>query len=40
MERYQRLPNFGILRETGRQEDREIAGDYRYSRKWVDTGMN
>jgi hypothetical protein len=27
MERYQRLPYFGTLRETGREEDREIAGE-------------
>jgi hypothetical protein len=25
MERYQRLPYFGTLRETGREEDRETA---------------
>jgi len=29
MERYQRLPYFGILRGTGREEDREIAGEDR-----------
>jgi hypothetical protein len=29
MERYQRLPYFGILRETGREEDREIDGEDR-----------
>ena len=29
MERYQRLPYFGTLRETGREEDREIAGEDR-----------
>jgi hypothetical protein len=27
MERYQRLPYFGTLRETGREKDREIAGE-------------
>jgi hypothetical protein len=27
MERYQRLPYFGTLRKTGREEDREIAGE-------------
>jgi len=27
MERYQRLPYFGTLRETGREEVREIAGE-------------
>jgi len=27
MERYQRLPCFGTLRETGREEDLEIAGE-------------
>jgi hypothetical protein len=26
MERYQRLPYFGTLRETGREEDQETAG--------------
>jgi len=29
MERYQRLPFFGTLREIGREEDREIAGEDR-----------
>jgi hypothetical protein len=29
MERYQRLPYFETLRETGREEDREIAGEDR-----------
>jgi hypothetical protein len=29
MERYQRLPYFGTLRETGREEDPEIAGEDR-----------
>jgi hypothetical protein len=27
MERYERLPYFGTLRETGREEDREITGE-------------
>jgi len=27
--KYQRLPNFGTLRETGKEEDREIAGEDR-----------
>jgi hypothetical protein len=27
MERHQRLPYFGTLRETGREKDREIAGE-------------
>jgi hypothetical protein len=27
MERYQRLPYFGTLRETRREEDRETAGE-------------
>jgi len=27
MERYQRLPYSGTLRETGREEDRETAGE-------------
>jgi hypothetical protein len=29
MERYQRLPYFGTLRETGREEYREKAGEDR-----------
>ena len=29
MERYQRVHYFGILKETGREEDREIAGEDR-----------
>jgi hypothetical protein len=29
MERYQRLPYFGTLGETGREEDQEIAGEDR-----------
>jgi len=29
MERYERLPYFGTLRERGREEDREIAGEDR-----------
>jgi hypothetical protein len=29
MERYQRLPYFGTLREIGREEDRETAGEDR-----------
>jgi len=29
MERYQRLPYFGTLRETGREEDQEMAGEDR-----------
>jgi len=29
MDRYQRLPYFGTLRETGSEEDQEIAGEYR-----------
>ena len=29
MERYQRLPYSGTLRETGREEDRETGGEDR-----------
>jgi len=29
MERYQRLPFFGTLKETGREADQEIAGEDR-----------
>jgi hypothetical protein len=39
VERYQRLPYFGTLRETGREEDREIAGEIG-NRKRVEAGMN
>jgi hypothetical protein len=28
MERYQRLPYFGTLREIGREEDQETDGEY------------
>jgi len=27
MERYQKLPYFGTLKETGREKDRETAGE-------------
>jgi hypothetical protein len=40
MERYQRLPYFGTLRVTGREDDQETAGEDRQSRKGVDAGMN
>jgi len=40
MERCQRLPYFGTLRETGSEEDREIAGEDRYSRTRVEAAMN
>jgi hypothetical protein len=40
MERYQRLPYFGTLRETGREVDQETAGDDRCSGKQVEAGMN
>ena len=39
METYQRLPYFETLRETGREEDQEIAGEDRESRKRVEAGM-
>jgi len=29
MERYQKLPYFGTLKEKGREEDRETAGEDR-----------
>ena len=31
---------FWTLRETGREKDREIAGEDRYTKKWVEAGMN
>jgi hypothetical protein len=37
MERYQRLPYFGTLRETGREVDQETAGEDQQS--WVEVGM-
>jgi hypothetical protein len=40
MERYQRLPYFGTLRETGREVDRETAGEDWLSRKRVEAGTN
>jgi hypothetical protein len=40
MEKYQRLPYFGTLGETGREKDRETAGEDLYSRKPVKAGMN
>jgi len=40
MEIYQRLPYFGTLRETAREEDQETAGEDRLSRKRVEAGMN
>jgi hypothetical protein len=32
MERYQKLPYFGTLKEAGREEDREIAGEDQLTR--------
>ena len=40
MEKYQRPPYTGILKETGREEDRKIAGEDQKSRKLVEAGMN
>jgi hypothetical protein len=33
MERYQRLPYYGTLREVGRKENQKIAGEDRLSKK-------
>jgi len=40
MERYQRRPYFGTLREIGREEDRKTAAEDRQLRKLVEAGMN
>jgi hypothetical protein len=40
MERYQKLPYFGTLKEAGREEGRGIAGEDRLTRKWVEAGTN
>jgi hypothetical protein len=40
VERYQRVHYFGTLEETGREEDREIAGENKKKRKRVGAGMN
>jgi hypothetical protein len=40
MERYQRVHYFGTLKKTEREEDREIAGEDRETRKRVGAGMN
>jgi hypothetical protein len=39
MEKYQRPPYSGILKEAGREEGR-IAGDYRLSKKRGEVGMS
>jgi hypothetical protein len=40
MGKYQKLPNYGILKEVRRGEDLRIAGEDRSSKKWVEAGMN
>jgi hypothetical protein len=40
MEKYQRPPYYGILREAGREEDLTIAGEDLLSKKRVEVGMN
>jgi hypothetical protein len=40
MERYQKLPYFGTLKEAGREEDRRIAGEDQLTRKRVEAGTN
>jgi hypothetical protein len=40
MGKYQRLSNYGIVKEAGRKEDLRIAGEDRLSKKWVEAGMN
>jgi hypothetical protein len=40
MERYQRRPYYGTLREIGREEDRKTAGEDQQLRKRAEAGMN
>jgi hypothetical protein len=40
MEKYQRPPYNGILREGRREEDQKIVGEDRLSKKWGEAGMN
>jgi hypothetical protein len=40
MDKYQRPPYYGILKEAGREEDLRIAGIARLSKKLVEAGMN
>jgi hypothetical protein len=39
MEKYQKLPYNGTLREAGREEDQKIAGEDQLSKKRVEAGM-
>jgi len=36
MEKYQRLPYFGTLKETGREEERKTAGEERKTEKQLE----
>jgi len=40
MGKYQKLPDYGTLKEVGREEDLRIAGEDRSSKEWVEAGMN
>jgi hypothetical protein len=40
MEKYQRPPYNGTLREAGREEDQKIVGADRLSKKRGEVGMN
>jgi hypothetical protein len=40
MEKYQRPPYNGTLREAGREEDRKVVGEDRLSKKRGEVGMN
>jgi hypothetical protein len=40
MEKYQKPPYNGTLREAGRQEDQKIVGEDRLSNKRGEAGMN
>jgi hypothetical protein len=40
MEKYQKLPYNGTLREAGREEDQKIVGEDWLSKKRREAGMN
>jgi hypothetical protein len=40
MQKYQRPPYYGILKEARREEDLRIAGEDRLSKKRVEAAMN
>jgi hypothetical protein len=40
MEKYERPPYNGTLREAGREEDQKIVGEHRFLKKRGEVGMN